>query len=306
MSFSVTVIGSNSAIPAHGRHPSAQVVTIHDKVYLIDCGEGTQIRLNEFGIKWMKTNQIFISHLHGDHYFGLIGVVSTCHLMRRNRPLDIYGPAGLEEIIRGQLLAGQTELVYELRFHVLDPTRSERIYENEDITVDTIVLNHRIPCLGFIFREKLRQRKIIREKLDALQIPVELIPDIKAGKDILDEATGERILNSEITIDPPRPRSYAYCCDTAYFPDLVSDIKGVDLLYHDSTFSEDSEQRAADTYHSTTKQAASIAVVAEVGKLMIGHFSSKYDDLQPLLKEAQEIFPNTVLAIEGRTTTIER
>lgn len=306
MSFSVTVIGSNSAIPAHGRHPSAQVVTIHDKVYLIDCGEGTQIRLNEFGIKWMKTNQIFISHLHGDHYFGLIGVVSTCHLMRRNRPLDIYGPAGLEEIIRGQLLAGQTELVYELRFHVLDPTRSERIYENEDITVDTIVLNHRIPCLGFIFREKLRQRKIIREKLDALQIPVELIPDIKAGKDILDEATGERILNSEITIDPPRPRSYAYCCDTAYFPDLVPDIKGVDLLYHDSTFSEDSEQRAADTYHSTTKQAASIAVVAEVGKLMIGHFSSKYDDLQPLLKEAQEIFPNTVLAIEGRTTTIER
>ncbi len=306
MSFSVTVIGSNSAIPAHGRHPSAQVVTIHDKVYLIDCGEGTQIRLNEFGIKWMKTNQIFISHLHGDHYFGLIGVVSTCHLMRRNRPLDIYGPAGLEEIIRGQLLAGQTELVYELRFHVLDPTRSERIYENEDITVDTIVLNHRIPCLGFIFREKQRQRKIIREKLDALQIPVELIPDIKAGKDILDEATGERILNSEITIDPPRPRSYAYCCDTAYFPDLVSDIKGVDLLYHDSTFSEDSEQRAADTYHSTTKQAASIAVVAEVGKLMIGHFSSKYDDLQPLLKEAQEIFPNTVLAIEGRTTTIER
>lgn len=306
MSFSVTVIGSNSAIPAHGRHPSAQVVTIHDKVYLIDCGEGTQIRLNEFGIKWMKTNQIFISHLHGDHYFGLIGVVSTCHLMRRNRPLDIYGPAGLEEIIRGQLLAGQTELVYELRFHVLDPTRSERIYENEDITVDTIVLNHRIPCLGFIFREKQRQRKIIREKLDALQIPVELIPDIKAGKDILDEATGERILNSEITIDPPRPRSYAYCCDTAYFPDLVPDIKGVDLLYHDSTFSEDSEQRAADTYHSTTKQAASIAVVAEVGKLMIGHFSSKYDDLQPLLKEAQEIFPNTVLAIEGRTTTIER
>ncbi len=306
MSFSVTVIGSNSAIPAHGRHPSAQVVTINDKVYLIDCGEGTQMRLNEFGVKWMRVNQIFISHLHGDHFFGLIGVVSTCHLMRRNRPLDIYSPPGLESIIRDQLIAGQTELMYELRFHELNPEQSERIYENEDITVDTVVLNHRIPCLGFIFREKQRQRKIIREKLAEYQIPVEFIPDIKAGKDILDEGTGKRILNSEITTDPPRPRSYAYCCDTAYFPNIVPYIQGVDLLYHDCTFAEDSEQRAADTFHSTTIHAARIAQQAGVARLMIGHFSSKYDDLQVLLREAQSVFPLSILAIEGRTTAIER
>lgn len=306
MSFSVTVIGSNSAVPAHGRHPSAQVVTISDKLYLIDCGEGTQMRFNELGIKWMKINQIFISHLHGDHYFGLIGVISTYHLMRRNRPLDIYAPAGLEDIILSQLRAGQTELCYPLHFHVLDPEAPARIYENEDITVDTIVLNHRIPCLGFVFREKMRTRKIIREKLAEYDIPVELIPEIKQGMDIMDEKTGKRILNSEITIDPPRPRSFAYCCDTAYLPDVVPFIKGVDFVYHDCTFGEDSTQRAADTFHSTTKQAASIALQAEAGRLMIGHYSSKYDDLLPLLKEAQEVFPNTLLAIEGKTYHIER
>lgn len=306
MSFSVTVIGSNSAIPAHGRHPSAQIVTINDRAYMIDCGEGTQMRFADFGIKWMKVNQIFISHLHGDHYFGLIGVISTYHLMRRTRPLDVFSPPGLEAIILAQLETGQTVLSYPLHFHTLDPAESRQIYENEDITVDTVVLNHRIPCLGFIFREKQRQRKVIREKLEEFSIPVDLIPDIKAGKDILDEATGERILNSAITLDPPRPRSYAYCCDTAYSPEIVPFIKGVDLVYHDSTFSEDSAQRATDTYHSTTRQAAGIALQAEAKKLMIGHYSSKYDDLLPLLREAQEVFPNTVLAIEGKTYTIER
>lgn len=306
MSFSVTVIGSNSAIPAHGRHPSAQVVSINDKLYLIDCGEGTQMRFNELGIKWMRINQIFISHLHGDHFFGLIGVVSTCHLMRRNRPLDIYAPAGLKEIIYAQLEAGQTELSYELRFHILDPNKGEQIFENEDITVNTIVLNHRIPCLGFVFREKQRQRKILREKLTEYDIPVELIPDLKEGKDIIDEATGNRILNSELTQDPPRPRSYAYCCDTAFYPEVVPFITNTDLVYHDCTFGEDSVQRAADTFHSTTEQAATIAKMAGARQLMIGHYSSKYDDLQPLLKEAQQVFQNTVLAIEGKTYTIER
>lgn len=306
MSFAVTVIGSNSAVPAHGRHPSAQVLTINDRLYLIDCGEGTQMRFNELGIRWMKINQIFISHLHGDHYFGLIGMLSTYHLLKRIKPLDIYAPAPLLDIIMMQLEVGHTVLCYELNFHVLNPEAGIRIYENEDITVDTIVLKHRIDCLGFLFREKQRDRKIDRDKLAMYDIPVELIPDIKKGMDVLDEKTGERILNKDITIDPVRVRSYAYCCDTAYNSDMVDQIKDVDLLYHDCTFDEQSTQRAADTFHSTTKQAAEIAKLAGAKKLLIGHFSSKYDNLNPLLVEAKQVFENSVLAIEGKTFVIER
>jgi len=306
MSFSVTVIGSNSAVPAHGRHPSAQVVTINDKLYLIDCGEGSQMLLTEFGIKWMRFNQIFITHLHGDHIFGLIGVISSYHLMRRNRPLEIYSPAGLEQVIRMQLEAGHTELCYPLHFHVVDHTQAGVIFENEDILVETAILLHRVPCVGYIFREKKRQPKIIREKLAEYAIPVELIPEIKSGKDILDEQTGERIPNSELTIPPPRARSFAYICDTAYAPEIVPLLKNIDLLYHDSTFGEESAQRAEDTFHSTAKQAARIAKAANAGMLMIGHFSSKYDDLQPLLREAMEEFPNSVLAQEGKTFEILR
>lgn len=306
MSFSVTVIGSNSAIPAHGRHPSAQVVNINDKLYLIDCGEGTQMRFNELGIKWMKINHIFISHLHGDHYFGLIGVVSTYHLLKRNRPLYIYGPQALLDILQLQLHVGQTDLCYELVFRALDPTRSETIFDGEDITIDTIVLKHRIDCVGFLFREKQRERKINREKFHELDIPVELIPEIKKGKDVLDEKTGERILNKDITLDPLRARAYAYCCDTAFNPEMAAQIKGVDLLYHDCTFDSAGEQRAADTFHSTTIQAAQMASLAAVNKLMIGHFSSKYDDLRPLLEEAKTIFENSILAIEGKVVVVER
>ena len=306
MSFSVTVIGSNSAIPAHGRHPSAQVVNINDKLYLIDCGEGTQMRFNELGIKWMKINHIFISHLHGDHYFGLIGVVSTYHLLKRNRPLYIYGPQALIDILQLQLKVGQTDLCYELVFRPLDPTRSETIFDGEDITIDTIVLKHRIDCLGFLFREKQRERKINREKFHELDIPVELIPEIKKGKDILDEKTGERILNKDITLDPLRARAYAYCCDTALNPEMAAQIKGVDLIYHDCTFDAAGEQRAADTFHSTTLQAAQMASLAAVNKLMIGHFSSKYDDLRPLLEEAKTVFENCILAIEGKVVVVER
>ncbi len=306
MSFSVTVIGSNSAIPAHGRHPSAQILTINDKLYLIDCGEGTQMRFNELGIRWMKINHIFISHLHGDHYFGLIGVISTYHLLKRNRPLEIFAPKVLLDIIQIQLTAGQTSLCYELIFHVLDPDKPTRIFESEDIIVDTIVLKHRIECLGFLFKEKLRERKIIKEKLIEYDIPVELIPQIKKGMDVIDEKTGVRILNKDITLDPLRARSYAYCCDTAFNADVAEQLNGVDLLYHDCTFDEQSKQRAFDTFHSTTKQAAEMAKISDVKKLMIGHFSSKYDDLYPLLAEAKEVFENTILALEGKVVTIER
>ncbi len=306
MSFSVTIIGSNSAIPAHGRHPSAQIVTINDKFYLIDCGEGTQMRLFDSGIKWMRINHIFITHMHGDHYFGLIGIISTFHLLKRTRPLEIFGPPELLNVIQLQLDAGQTHLCYELNFHSIDPGESKRIYENEDITIDTIILKHRIGCTGFLIKEKERERKIIKEKITEYQIPVELISDIKKGLDILDEETGARIPNSELTIDPKRPRSYAYCCDTAFNLDMIDQIKQVDLIYHDCTFDDANQQRATDTFHSTTKQAAEIAKLAQAKQLLIGHFSSKYDDLYPLLDEAREVFADTLLAIEGKTYEILR
>ncbi len=306
MSFSVTILGSNSAVPAHGRHPSAQVLNINDRLYLIDCGEGTQMRFNEVGIRWMKINQIFISHLHGDHYFGLIGLISTYHLLKRPRPLDIFAPAELLGIIQQQLAVGNTVLCYELNFHALDAKESKRIFENEDITVDTILLKHRIDCLGFLFKERQRDRKINKDKLEEYDIPVELIPDIKKGMDIIDETTGDRILNTEITIDPARVRSYAYCCDTAFNPEIANQIRAVDLLYHDCTFDEQSAQRAEVTFHSTTIQAAEMAKLAEVKQLMIGHFSSKYDNLNPLLVEAKSVFENSVLAIEGKTFSVER
>lgn len=306
MSFSVTVLGSNSAIPAHGRHPSAQVLSIHDKLYLIDCGEGTQMRFNELGIRWMKINQIFITHLHGDHYFGLIGVLSTYHLLKRSRPLHIYGPAGLRELIEMQLLAGQTVLCYELHFHILEPDKPAVIYQNADLSVETIPLKHRIACTGFLFREKQGDRKIIKEKIDEFGVPVEQIPFLKKGADFVREPGSEPIANTELTRDPLRARSFAYCCDTAFNEEMFGQIRGVDLLYHDCTFDSNSTQRAADTYHSTTLQAAGTAKAAGAKQLLIGHFSSKYEDLYALLDEAKTVFPNALLALEGRTITIER
>lgn len=306
MSFSVTIIGSNSAIPAHGRHPSSQLLTIQDKLYLIDCGEGTQMRFQELNIRSSRINHVFISHLHGDHYFGLIGLISTYHLLKRTRPLEIYAPKELEEIIQIQLRAGQTHLCYDIIFHTLDPGRSERILENDDIIVDTIVLKHRIDCLGFLFREKQRARKIIREKIEEYEIPLDLIPDLKKGYDVVDTRTGEKILNSQLTLDALRSRSYAYCTDTAFNTDMVETIRDVDLLYHDCTFDDSGSQRASDTYHSTTKQAAAMAKLAGAKQLMIGHYSSKYENLNPLLAEAKSVFENSILAIEGNTVTIDR
>lgn len=306
MGFTITIIGSNSAVPAHGRHPSAQHISLQDKSYLIDCGEGTQMRMQELNIRQSRINHIFISHLHGDHYFGLIGLISTFHLLKRNKPLHIYAPKELLPIINIQLDAGQTRLCYEIIFHPLNPVSSEMIYENEDLSVYTIVLKHRIDCLGFLFKEKQRERKIIKEKMEEYTIPFDLVPDIKKGMDITDPETGKKISNKELTSDPLRARSYAYCSDTAYNEEMLVQIQGVDLIYHDCTFAEGSRERAIETYHSTTKQAAEIAKKANAKQLLIGHFSSKYENLQPLLAEAKEFFPETILAIEGRVVEIER
>ncbi len=301
MTFNVTIIGSNSAVPAHGRHPSAQVINVHDSLYLVDCGEGTQMLFHLYGVKCRRINQIFISHLHGDHYFGLVGLLSTYHLLKRQKPLTVYGPPGLEGIIRLQLEAGNTELCYNLTFVTIDTTAHQLIFEDKSTAVYSIPLNHRIPCSGFLFREKFNGKRIDKRKAESIGLPKHLFPHIKNGEDIEDPETGELIPNEKLTLPPYPERSYAYCSDTAYSEEVIECVKGVDMIYHDCTFNHENADRARATFHGTTTDAATVARKAGAGTLLIGHFSARYDDLNPLLEEARSVFPATELAIEGQT-----
>ena len=305
MRFDVTILGSNSAIPAHGRHPTAQLLNINEKHYLIDCGEGTQIQLNRYRLKKGKINHIFISHLHGDHYFGLIGLITTMNLIGRTNPLDIYAHSALEEIIQMQLDVSNLILRYELNFHAINDHKSEQILKNDEIIVESIPLNHRVPCVGFIFKEVKQDRKYLTEIGEKYNVPVDAISHIKKGQDYTDE-NGNVIKNEELTQDPPKPRKYAYITDTTYLESIIPKIKDADLLYHEATFVHELHERAKETFHTTTTQAATIAKKANVKKLIIGHFSAKYKTLEPIIDETRETFPNTELAIEGRTFSIPR
>jgi ribonuclease Z len=298
MNFEITILGSSSATPIYQRHPTAQVLNIHERLFLVDCGEGTLIQMNRFKIKFHRINHIFISHLHGDHYLGLMGLLSTMHLQGRTIPIHLYGPEDLKEIIDIQLKYSQTNLRYEIVFHPTDPSSSKLIYENEDLRVHTIILSHRIACTGFLFCEKQKPRKLLKEKLLEYQVPVSAFPDLKDGKDYI-SADGVKILNSELTNEPRTPRSYAFCSDTIYFKQIIPQIKGIDLLYHEATFMNDKADRAAETFHTTAAQAAEIASDAGVKRLIIGHFSARYKNLYPLLEEAKAVFENTSLALEG-------
>ncbi len=302
MTFEVTILGSNSALPAHGRHPTAQVLNYNEKLYLLDCGEGTQIQMSNYRIKRSKINHIFISHLHGDHYYGLIGLLTSFHLLRRSEPLHLFCPKGLSDILALNFKYSDTHLIYELVIHEIDGTAYKLIYENEHFTVHTLPMKHRIPCCGFLFREKKRDRRILPDRLEAYGVPVSHIHELKAGKDLM--LKGKLIPNSELTGDAPASRTYAFCSDTLHSEDCVEHIKGADLLYHEATFMEESAERAALTFHSTTLQAAAIAQKAAVKKLMIGHFSAKYENLNLVLEEAQSVFPDTLLAKEGSTVKI--
>ncbi len=304
MNFEVFILGSSSATPIYQRHPTAQVIKIHERVFLVDCGEGTLIQMNRFKIRFHKINQIFISHLHGDHYLGLLGLISTMHLQGRTNDLHIYGQKELKEIIDIQLKYSETVLRYKIHYHFLDANKDELIYSDEDIEVNSISLKHRIPCTGFIFKEKPRLRKLVREKLSEYEIPVSAYENLKNGEDFVTDK-GQRISNTEVTSDPRPPRSYAFCSDTIYDERLVHIVKNVDLLYHEATFMNDKEERAAETFHSTAAQAATIAMKAEVKRLIIGHFSARYKNLYLLLEEARVIYPNATLALEGDRFTIE-
>lgn len=301
--FEVTILGSSSATPAHHRYPTAQIVNYNQKYFMVDCGEGAQFQLNRYGFGYNKIDHIFISHLHGDHYLGLVGLISSMHLNGRANELTLAGPPELLEIIEIQLKYSQTILRYPLKFIPTQTDHPEVIYRNSEIEVETIILDHRIPCTGFLFRELKRPRRVIKEYIKQFNISPELIPLIKEGADYELE-DGTILPNVVLTVDPPEPRSYAYCSDTIMNTKIIDQIRGVDLLYHEATFLHDLHQRAADTFHTTARQAGEIATMAEAKKLIIGHFSARYRDLNPHLEECQLTFANSHLAKEGFTFAI--
>ncbi|HUH72951.1 MAG TPA: ribonuclease Z [Chitinophagales bacterium] len=305
MDFEVQILGSNSAMSSHGRHPSSQLLKIHQHSFLIDCGEGTQFQLQKFKCKPFRISCIFISHLHGDHYFGLIGLLTTFQLLRRESKLTIIGPAQLEEIINLQLSVSNSVLTYPLEFIATDANKVEVIYENNEVVVTSIPLKHRIPCTGFLFREKLRPRKIHPENIKNFRLSPQGYDDLRNGLDAYD-LSGQFHKNEELTLQGDVPRAYAYCTDTIFLPSIIPIIKGVNLLYHESTFIGEAIEKAQDTYHSTTFQAATIALEAQVGELIIGHFSSKYADLSILLDECKTIFKPSSLAIEGEVFKVKK
>lgn len=298
MSFEVTILGSSSATPIFTRHPTAQVLHMRDHLFLIDCGEGTQQQLMRYKIKMHRISHIFISHLHGDHYLGLMGLLATMHLQGRTTELHLFGQQDLMDIIELQLRLSNTVLRYNLIFHPVRHYVSSIILENEDIQVKSIVLNHRIPCTGFLFREKPRPRKILIEKMEEYNIPVSYFGNIKNGKDYTDNK-GTTIRNEQLTIPSAPPCSYAFCSDTIYDEHLANEVKEADILYHESTFMHNLLDRAQLTFHTTSLQAAQLAKAAQVKKLLIGHFSARYKNLAPMLAEARSVFPETELALEG-------
>lgn len=304
MKFEVTILGSSSATPIYNRNPSSQALNINDRLYLIDCGEGTQQQMLRFGIKASRIDNIFISHLHGDHYLGLVGLLSSLHLNGRKKTLNIYGPAPLKEIIEIQLKYSETELQYPINYIFTDPANPDVILDNQDITVETIPLDHRIPTTGFLFKQKKRNRKLIKEIAEELDIPIEYFTAIKKGNDYT-APDGTVYQNDILTIAPEPPKSYAYCSDTIYNEQYFKQISGVDLLYHESTFLHDMLERAQSTFHTTALQAGQIALKTGAGRLALGHFSARYKTLDDILAEARSVFPESELAVEGKTFVIE-
>ena len=301
--FSVTILGSSSATPTSERNPTSQLVNHRDKLFMIDCGEGTQVTLRKMKVHFQRINHIFISHLHGDHFYGLIGLISSMHLLGRDHELHVYGPPELKEVIDLQLQVSQTTLIYPLIFHNTQSEKAETIFENNYLEIISFPLNHRIPTTGFLFREKLGLRKVNKEKALEIKIPAWAYERIRKGEDFTDD-NGIIYQNSALTFDPPPPRSYAYCSDTAYYEPVIQSIGNADLLYHEATFMNDREANAIDKFHSTAAQAAKIASLAGAKKLIIGHFSARYDELTPLLNEAKAVFEESYLVEEGMTFSI--
>ncbi len=303
--FGVTILGNNSAFPAYNRHPTSQVVTLNDRLFLLDCGEGTQMQMNRYKIRKSRINHIFISHLHGDHYFGLVGLLTTYNLGDRKSPLHIFGPPELENIIKIQVMASDSKLSFPLHFYPLQ--QEGLLVDDAQFTVSCFKVFHRIETWGFVLKEKRKPRKINADKIKAHSyIPTSFYERLQYGDDFISPDYGNIVKNEEVTIANTPPRSYAYCADTRYVPSITEHFKNVTMVYHESTYLKDQEERAASRNHSVAEQAALIAKEANAQKLLIGHFSSQYDNdqLYRFEEEARAVFPNVQLALEGVTYEI--
>jgi len=297
--MNVTILGCHSATPRSNYHTTSQIIEQKNNMFLVDCGEGTQVRLREEKIKFSRIKNIFISHLHGDHFYGLIGLINSFKLLGRSLDLNIFGPKGIKEIITLQLKLSGSWTNYKLFFHELNNTKSEIVYENSTIKVETIPLKHRIYTNGFLFKEKTGLRRINIDNVKKYNIPDCDLSNLRNGKDFSD-INGFIIKNDVLTLSPKKPLTYAFCSDTAYYPSIIDQIKNVDLLYHESTFLNTHKKLAIKTLHSTAEQAGKIASLAKVSKLMLGHFSTRYKDKNQFLEQAKKEFDNVVLAIQGK------
>ena len=301
--FEVTILGCGSALPTLKHLPTSQIVNIREKLFMVDCGEGTQLQVRKNRFKFSKINHIFISHLHGDHFFGLIGLISTLNLLGRTSTLHIYGPKDINHVIRPQLEYFCNGIRFNIDINIIDTKSTSLIYEDRSVEIYSIPLKHRIQCCGFLFKEKQTLPHIKSEMLKLYNIPISQINNIKSGMDYI-LPNGEVIPNSMLTTPSHNPRSYAYCSDTIYLPKNAELIQNIDLLYHEATFCNSDEVFCKSTMHSTASQAAQLAKLANVKKLMIGHYSSRYNDENILLKEARDIFPETFLAHECMTIPV--
>lgn len=296
--FKIHILGCGSALPTLRHNPSSQVVEVRGKMFMVDCGEGTQLQLRRVKVRFTKVSAVFISHLHGDHCFGLIGMISTFGMLGRTAALHIYAYKDLNDILQRQIEYFCNGLEYDIVFHAIDPTKHAVVYEDKSVSVETVPLAHRVPCCGFIFRERPTLPHIRRDMIDCYEVPLSQINNIKNGADWT-TPDGLLIPNSRLTVPADRPRSYAYCSDTKYSPALAEAVRGVDLLYHEATYDSSNEARAKLYHHSTAAQAATVARDAGARRLVIGHFSARYDEEKTLLAEAKAVFPDTVLANEG-------
>lgn len=294
--FEVTILGNNSSYPAHGRFPTSQVLNYNGRLYLIDCGEGTQIRLSEYNIKRSRINHVFISHLHGDHIFGLPGFINSFMHFSRTEPLHVYGPKGIRQLIDTILRLSESRIEFDVIFHEFTHTGKQKILEESNLRVFAFPMVHRIATYGYVFVEVQTEPNIDKDVIERYELSVDQIVGMKEGR-----FTPSDLGLPDETVIRHRPRSYAFCSDTAYNPTIIPWIHEVSVLYHEATFAHDLEDKAASTKHSTAFQAGMMARLAEAGELLIGHFSGRYKDLQPLLLEALDVFPDTRLALEGHT-----
>ncbi|OGX86350.1 ribonuclease Z [Hymenobacter coccineus] len=303
MTFELRILGSASATPTLGRHPTAQALTVGGAHYLVDCGEGTQWRLLEYRNRLNQLRAVFISHLHGDHYFGLFGLLGSLHLQGRTRALVIVGPPGLDEVLSTQMRVSGTKLAFAMEFVAVDTKAHAVVYEDAHITVSSLPMRHRIPCAGYLFAEQPRRPHLLKERLPA-GLSAAQLHQLAQGHDLPASADQPGVRHADVSAPAPAPRRYAFCSDTLYTPALAELVRGAQVLYHEATFLDNMHVRAAQTHHSTARQAAQLARDAGVGRLLLGHFSSRYKDLEPLLHEAQAVFPTAELATEGLMVSV--